>query len=119
MRRVQLAARRKVEELGAIDIDWSWGERRWREALDAYYDVHEEILLDADARSTAFFSVDETREKTDHLWHVHQIFSDPDADHDFGIAADVDLDATQDTGEVVFKNYRAGFVEDLLGRDAE
>ena len=38
MRRVQLAARRKVEELGAIDIDWSWGERRWREALDAYYD---------------------------------------------------------------------------------
>ena len=119
MRRVQLAARRKVEELGAIDIDWSWGERRWREALDAYYDVHEEILLDADARSTAFFSVDETREKTDHLWHVHQIFSDPDADHDFGIAADVDLDATQDTGEVVFKNYRAGFVEDLLGKDAE
>ena len=119
MRRVQLAARRKVEELGAIDIDWSWGERRWREALDAYYDVHEEILLDADARSVAFFSVDETREKTDHLWSVHQIFSDPDADHDFGIAADVDLDATQDTGEVVFKNYRAGFVEDLLGKDAE
>ena len=119
MRRVQLAARRKVEELGAIDIDWSWGERRWREALDAYYDVHEEILLDADARSTAFFSVDETREKTDHLWSVHQIFSDPDADHDFGIAADVDLDATQDTGEVVFKNYRAGFVEDLLGMDAK
>ena len=119
MLRVRLAARRKVEELGAIDIDWSWGERRWREALDAYYDVHEEILLDADARSTAFFSVDETREKTDHLWSVHQIFSDPDADHDFGIAADVDLDATQETGEVVFKNYRAGFVEDLLGRDAE
>ena len=119
MRRVQLAARRKVEELGAIDIDWSWGERRWREALDAYYDVHEEILLDADARSVAFFSVDETREKTDHLWSVHQIFSDPDADHDFGIAADVDLDATQDTGEVVFKNYRAGFVEDLLGMDAK
>ena len=119
MRRVQLAARRKVEELGAIDIDWSWGERRWREALDAYYDVHEEILLDADARSVAFFSVDETREKTDHLWSVHQIFSDPDADHDFGIAADVDLDATQDTGEVVFKNYRAGFVEDLLDMDAK
>lgn len=118
MRRVQLAARRKIEELGAIDIDWSWGERRWREALDAYYEVHEEILLDADARSAAFFSVDETHEKTDHLWHVHQIFSDPDADHDFGIAADVDLDATQDTGEVVFKNFRAGFVEDLLGMDA-
>lgn len=27
---------------------------------------------------------------------------------------DVDLDATQDGGEVIFKNYRVGFIEDLL-----
>ena len=40
-------------------------------------------------------------------------FSDPEADHDFAIAADVDLDATQEEGEAVFKNYRAGFVEEL------
>jgi len=25
----------------------------------------------------------------------------------------VDLDATQEEGEVIFKNYRVGFVEDL------
>ncbi len=34
-------------------------------------------------------------------------------DGDFRIEADVDLDATQEEGEVIFKNYRVGFVEDL------
>ena len=38
----------------------------------------------------------------------------PTSDSDFGIAADVDLDATQDVGEVVFSNYRVGFTEDIL-----
>ena len=32
---------------------------------------------------------------------------------DFRIEADVDLDATQEQGEVIFRNYRVGFVEDL------
>ena len=35
------------------------------------------------------------------------------ADGDFRIEADVNLDATQEEGEVIFKNYRVGFVEDL------
>lgn len=56
---------------------------------------------------------DPAREQSDHLWHATQIFLDEDADGDFRIEADVDLDATQETGEVVFKNYRVGFVEDL------
>ena len=35
-------------------------------------------------------------------------------DHDFGIMADVDLDATQEAGEAVLANYRVGFAEDIL-----
>ena len=58
-------------------------------------------------------SIDESDEKTAHVWHVHQIFATR-SDHDFGIMGDVDLDATQDGGEVIFKNYRVGFIEDLL-----
>ena len=38
---------------------------------------------------------------------------DSDDDRDFLIAADVDLDATQEAGEAVFTNYRAGFFEEL------
>ncbi|MDO4850991.1 MAG: DUF3516 domain-containing protein [Actinomycetota bacterium] len=113
--RVKLAARREVSRLGALDADWNCGERRWRQALDAFYEAHDEILLDADARSMAYLTIDEIDEWDDHVWHVHQIFSDSDGDHDFGIAADVDLDATQTSDGVVFTNYRVGPIEDLLG----
>ena len=111
--RVRLAARDDAEALGALDTDWGFGVARWRRVLDAFYDAHEDLLTDADARSTAFLDIDESDEKTDHVWHVHQVFSDSDGDRDFGIVADVDLDATQDGDGVVFKGYRAGSFEDL------
>ena len=114
IRRVSLAAADDAAALGELDADWGMGEARWRRALDAYRAEHGEILLDADARSTAFFSVDESDERSAHVWHVHQIFSDEDGDRDFGIMADLDLDATAEEGEAVFANYRVGFIEELL-----
>ena len=111
--RVRLAARGKAADLGKLDQEWGCGEARWQRALDAYYDVHDEVLIDADARSAAYLVIDESDEKTERVWHVHQIFSDSDGDRDFGIAADVDLDATQAESEAVFKNYRVGFFEEL------
>ncbi len=113
-RRVRLAAANKPDELGALDEDWGMGEARWRRALETFYDVHDEILLTADARSSAFLSIDESDELTDHVWHVHQVFLDSDDDRDFGIMADVDLDATQEEGAAVFSAYRADFIEELL-----
>lgn len=113
--RVRLAAQERAGELGRLDQLWGCGEPRWQRALDAFYDAHEEILLDGDARSAAYLIIDESDEKIEHVWHVRQIFSDSDGDRDFGIAADVDLDATQEESEVVFKNYRVGFAEELAG----
>ena len=113
-RRVTLAACDHADQLGDLDADFGMTEARWQRALDAYHKEHEEILTDGDARSTAMFSIDESDEQTAHVWHVHQIFADESADHDFGIMADLDLDATQEEGEAVFKNYRVGFIEDLL-----
>ncbi|MCH3956701.1 MAG: DUF3516 domain-containing protein [Olsenella sp.] len=111
--RVRLAVLGKVEELGDLDADWGYRSVVWQQALDAFHAVHEQILLDADARSSAYLDIDEKDEKTDHVWHVHQVFRDSDDDHDFGIWGDVDLDATQDEGAVVFKTYRVGFVDTL------
>ena len=111
--RVRLAALGKVEELGDLDADWGYRSVVWPQALDAFHADHEQILLDADARSSAYLDIDEKDEKTDHVWHVHQVFRDSDDDHDFGIWGDVDLDATQDEGAVVFKTYRVGFVDTL------
>ena len=109
--RVRLAALGKVEELGALDADWGYRSVVWQQALDVFHAEHDQILLDADARSSAYLDIDEKDEKTEHVWHVHQVFRDSDDDHDFGIWGDVDLDATQDEGSVVFKTYRVGFVD--------
>lgn len=114
-RRVRLAAQERTDELGELDAEWGWRALRWRSALDAYFEAHDEILLDGDARSMDYLDINVTAEKTDHLWHVRQTFRDPEGDRDFGIAADVDLDETQELGEVVFREYRVGFVEELLG----
>ena len=114
IRRVTLAARERYDQLGELDSDFGMTATRWERVLDAYHEQHEEILTDADARSSAMLSIDVADEQATHVWHVHQIFADEDGDHDFGIMADLDLDATQEEGEAVFKNYRVGFIEDLL-----
>lgn len=110
--RVRLAAFGSVDELGKLDGDWGWRAPVWQRALDRFYEEHDEIVLDGDARSTAYYTIDESDEKTSRVWHVHQIFRDSDDDRDFGIWGDVDLDATQDEGAVVFSSYRVGFVDD-------
>ena len=113
-RRVRLAAEERTDELGELDGEWGWRAARWQGALDAYFAEHEEVLLDADAHSWDYLVIDDADERGAHLWHVRQTFRDPEGDRDFGIAADVDLDETQELGEVVFRDYRVGFAEDLL-----
>ena len=113
-RRVQLAAKDDAEALGELDTEHSFNAHKWRNALDAYYEEHEEVLTDADARSNAFLMVDIAEEETAHEWLVQQTFHDPDEANDFAIRAKVDLDATQEGDTVVFKDYKAGFIEDLL-----
>jgi superfamily II DNA/RNA helicase len=116
-RRVRLIAAHDIQQLGKIDYDWGWDERRWRDALDAFFKAHDHVVLDADAHSTKFFEIDTSEETSKHLWHVRQTVDDYEGDRDFGIWADVLLDATQDLGAAVFDHYRAGFIEDLLGSD--
>lgn len=113
--RVRLIATSDANALGELDEDWGWRAPRWRQAIEAFYDAHDEVLLDGDARSWDFLTIDDTDEGTEHVWHVRQMLKDADGDRDFGIAADVDLDATQEEGEAIFKNYRVGFAEEVLG----
>ena len=113
--RVSLAARGKFDDLGALDAEWGWRAPRWRQAIDAFFEEHDELLVDGDARSTAYFSIDETHERDDHSWEVRQIFHDADGDNDFQLWGTVDLDATQETGSVVFSRMNVGFYEDLAG----
>ena len=101
-RRVQLAALDRHEELGEIDPDF--GADAWGEALDAYYDEHDAIGVDADARSGAMLVIDEEPG----TWEVQQIIADPAGDHDWRIWASVDLAASADAGTAVLRVTRVG-----------
>ena len=107
-RRVQLMDLDRPEELGALDKDWGYGVHEWEDALDDYYDEHEYVNVDAEARSPKLFMLDDTHERDEHTWKVRQIIDDSDGDHDWAITGVVDLDATQSGGEVVFFDYSVG-----------
>lgn len=64
-RRVRLAAADDHEALGEADVDNGFPAHKWRAALDEYYDVHEDVLVDADARSMAFLAIDESDEDSE------------------------------------------------------
>ena len=104
-RRVQLMDLDRPEELGALDKDWGYGVHEWEDVLDDYYDDHEYVGTDAEARSAKLFMLDDSHEQDEHTWKVRQIIDDSDGDHNWAIEGIVDLDATQDSGEVVFHTY--------------
>ena len=112
--RVELVANDRPERLAELDSDWGHGLRAWQDTLDDLYDAHDEIRTDAQARSTDYFSIDQQGESRNHTWKVRQIFDDVEGDHDWGIAGIVDLDATQESGQVVFGGYRVGPIEELM-----
>jgi len=110
-RRVQLAAREDWAGLGALgDVDADgapWTADRWRDALDPYFDEHDEIGTGPDARGPALLIVQQDVPGPGH-WTVRQLLDDPAGDHDWRIDALVDLAASDEAGEAVFAVTAAG-----------
>ncbi|GAA4346219.1 DEAD/DEAH box helicase [Microbacterium rhizosphaerae] len=93
-RRVQLAALQRDDELVELDPDAGWPE-----ALDAYYDEHDEILTGGSARSASLVSISEGPGE----WRVEQTIDDPAGDHDWRIRGVVDLAASEEVGTAVVR----------------
>lgn len=110
---MRLAALEHTRELGNLDENWGHGERTWEAAPTTTSPSTTRSAWTVTRGRPPYLSIDESPEAEQHLWHVRQIFLDENADGDFRIEADVNPDATQGEGEVIFKNYRVGFVEDL------
>nr|WP_255447697.1 DEAD/DEAH box helicase [Schumannella sp. 10F1B-5-1] len=93
-RRIQLAARQADDELVALGdaVDWPAG-------LDAYFDEHDAIGIDADARSSAMIHIDEEAD----VWRVRQTLADPVGDHDWILRAEVDLGESAAAGLAVVR----------------
>ncbi|QUH00696.1 DUF3516 domain-containing protein [Saccharopolyspora erythraea] len=96
-RRVELAARREHEQLGALDPEL--GADGWADALDDYFEQHDEIGTGPDARGPALLMITEEEAR----WVVRQIFDDPAGDHDWGFSAEVDLAESDEAGEAVVR----------------
>ncbi|MFD8061393.1 DEAD/DEAH box helicase [Streptomyces cyaneofuscatus] len=105
-RRVELAALDRARDLGELDGEAGWDEDAWGEALDAYWDAHEEIGTGPDARGPKLLKIEE--DPAHGLWRVWQAFADPAGDHDWGIQAEVDLAASDEEGRAVVRVTKVG-----------
>jgi superfamily II RNA helicase len=98
-RRVTLAALRRWDELGELDGESGWDAAAWSEALAPYFEDHDTIGTGGDARGPKMLLIDAGRD----TWTVRQILDDPDGDHDWGITAEIDLDASDDLGAAAIR----------------
>ena len=98
-RRVQLAALRRYDDLGALDAEAGWDAQAWADALEPYFGEHDEIGTGPDARGPGLLLIDMRPDR----WVIRQIFDDPAGDHDWGISAEVDLAASDEAGTAVLR----------------
>lgn len=96
-RRVELAAREAWGELGELDGDDGWDADTWADALEPYFEEHEDIGIDAAARSADMVLIEEGPD----VWTVRQILDDPAGHHDWAILAEVDLRTSDAEGRAV------------------
>jgi hypothetical protein len=103
-RRVELFADEDSDALAALDQESGFGVDAWEDALDAYFDEHEDIGTGPAARGPQLLIIDEQPR----VWHARQIFDDPAGNHDWGFSADVDLAASDEAGSAVIRVTQIG-----------
>ncbi|MGD8202407.1 DEAD/DEAH box helicase [Ornithinimicrobium sp. W1679] len=118
-RRVELVAADAWEALGELEaqvaalpdppVEPLLSRAAWDDALEAYYDDHDHVVLDADARGPQMLLVEPlagehagiTDGRPGRVWRVVQTLLDPDGDKDWVVEAECDLDASDLVGEPV------------------
>ncbi len=104
-RRVELAAFGRWSQLGELDGEAGWDAIAWQEAISQYREEYDELGTGPAARGPALFLIEDNSTRS---WRVRQIFEDPDGDRDWGISAEVDLDASDEAGEPVVRVVSVG-----------
>ncbi len=111
-RRVELCANDDPDGLAALagnDPDPEVTVDDWDDALGRYWDEHEEIYCDSDARGPDFFMIDESVDRYgSRIWKVRQIIDDENGDHDWSLTAEVNLDLCDEKEELVIHDLGLG-----------
>ena len=95
-RLVQLFALEKEDRLAEL-LDYLDEVPDFGAILDDYFDEYDDIDSGPEARGPEFFRLGHTDSRA---WSVRQIIKDPDGDHAYQFVATVDLDASDEAGEV-------------------
>ena len=77
----------------------------WADALDDYFEEYADIDDSPAARAADLLIL----RRTGRLWTARQILKDPEGNRDFGLDAEIDLDASDESGSAVVRITRAGF----------
>ena len=111
-RRVQLVSRDDLDGLVALEeADAARFEppreivmtrAAWDAAIEAYFAEHDSVGTDGDARGPDLFVVERRVDGSGgRRWPVRQTIADPAGHHDWVIEAEVDVDASDELGELV------------------
>ncbi len=98
-RRVDLVSRDDLDGLEALEPDGVLTRDGWDQALEAYYDEHDRVLTDGDARGPDLLAI----ERGTATWRATQTIHDPAGHHDWVIEAEIDLAASDEAGEAVVR----------------
>ena len=102
---VQLFALEKEDRLAEL-LDYLDEVPGFGAILDDYFDEYDDIDSGPEARGPEFFRLGDTDSRA---WSVRQIIKDPDGDHAYQFVATVDLDASDEAGEVRLSDLRVEY----------
>ncbi|HEY0903362.1 MAG TPA: DUF3516 domain-containing protein [Marmoricola sp.] len=111
-RRVELVARDDLDGLAALEAaaaarfdpprEVVMTREAWDAAIEEYFGEHDSVGTSGDARGPDLFAVERTAiEEQGRRWPVRQTIADPAGHHDWVIEAVVDVDASDELGELV------------------
>lgn len=83
-----------------------WTAERLKTALEGYYDEHERICLDPNARNLRHTYVTPSEDKRS--WRVQQMLVDPEEHNDWVAEFEIDLDESRKLGEPALRLRRIG-----------
>ena len=104
-RLVQLFALEKEDRLAEL-LDYLDEVPDFDAILDDYFDEYDDIDSGPEARGPEYFRLGDTDSRA---WSVRQIIKDPDGDHAYQFVATVDLDASDEAGEVRLADLRVEY----------
>lgn len=104
-RLVQLFALEKEDRLAEL-LDYLDEVPDFGAILDDYFDEYDDIDSGPEARGPEFFRLGDTDSRA---WSVRQIIKDPDGDYAYQFVATVDLDASDEAGEVRLADLRVEY----------